>query len=376
VVKPAIIFFAEGTSMLNLSRKSYAMIVAVIIVFGGVGFWGLGRIGYAVFHEQVLSNDRTDFTREWSMDPAERKTIRRRTRDLPPLQSLIVARSDSTVLEFHRDGLSPEDPVNIKSASKSVLSALVGIALERGDLSTINQPLTHFFPEILGNASDAKQTITVRDVLLMRSGLESTSFENYGPWVTSNHWLRYALTRPMKSRPGSETNYSTGNSHIIAAVLSKATGRDLKDYAQDHLFDPLNVRIRAWQRSPEGYRFGGNNLSITTEAMLKFGRLYLNDGQWHGQQVVPADWVEESTARIVFDTHHGYPYGYFWWNARYHGLDVDFAWGHGGQYVFVVPERDLVVVTTSDLQSVIGTDDYTGRIHTLLKESILPATRD
>ncbi len=288
------------------------------------------------------------------------------------MKSLLISRGGERLLTYYDDGYGPGRATNIKSASKSVISALVGIALEEGHLQNLNQTLGEFFPEVLRDAPEAKQNITLRNVLLMRSGLESTSFGNYGAWVTSNNWLRYALERPLVDPPGEVTNYSTGNSHILSAVLTKATNRDLKAYVQDRLFDPLNVRIRSWQRSPEGYRFGGNNFSLTPEGFLRFGQLFLNEGRWKGQQVVPSDWVDESTRSYVHDTYHGYPYGYFWWNTSYQGWDVDFAWGHGGQYVFIVPRLNLVVATTSNLQSTTDDGGYTETVHDLLKNEILP----
>lgn len=295
-----------------------------------------------------------------------------RARNLSSMKSLLVNRNGERILTYYDEGHDPSRAVNIKSASKSVLSALIGIALDEGHLRDLDQRLVEFFPNLLEDAPPSKKNITLRNVLLMRSGLESTSFGNYGAWVTSNNWVRDALRRPLVDPPGEVTNYSTGNSHILSAVLTKATDRDLKSYAQDRLFDPLEVRIRSWQRSPEGYRFGGNNFSLTPVGFLRFGQLFLKEGRWKGQQVVPSDWVEESTRAYVHDTYHGYPYGYFWWNATYRGWDVDFAWGHGGQYVFIVPRLNLVVATTSNLQSTTDDDDYTETVHELLEDDILP----
>lgn len=348
-------------------------ILLIIACAGGltVLFVGLPEFVQPPSTSSSSSRMATSFSSPKELSGGDKQQIKREAGSLNPLQSLIITRSDSTVLSFHRNGFGPNEAVNIKSASKSVLSALVGITLRDGHLTSLDQPLTDFFPELLKNASGSKQQITLRHVLEMRSGLESTSFENYGPWVTSNNWLRDALDRPIVDPPGTETNYSTGNSHIIAAVLTEVTDRDLLDYANEKLFNPIGTSIRDWQRSPEGYRFGGNNLSLTTEGMVKFGQLYLNDGRWNGRQIIPADWVKRSTRRIIHDTHNGYPYGYFWWNTRYHGLDVKFAWGHGGQFVFVIPRLNMVVVTTSDLQSVTGTDGYTEKIHEMLKNEIL-----
>lgn len=298
-----------------------------------------------------------------------------RARELAPLNSLIVARDKTIVAEQYYRGMEPNGRANIKSASKSLISALVGIALKRGDLEGLDQTIGPFFPEIL-EGQPKKQAITLRNLLLMRSGLESTSFENYGTWVTSDNWIRHALNQPLLDPPGTETRYSTGNSHILAVILSKATGRDLLAYAREHLFDPIGVEVKGWQTDPQGYRFGGNNLSLTPRGLLRFGQLYLNKGRWQGQQIVPEIWVEASTKQYVHDTYHGYPYGYFWWTTTYHNHRVIFAWGHGGQYTFIVPDLDLVVAVTSGLQNLPENEDYhTERIHGLLRDYLIPAAQ-
>lgn len=178
-------------------------------------------------------------------DTEDRRRIRNRAEQFESMTSLLVARDGTLVIEQYSNGLSRDDAVNIKSASKSVLSALVGIALEQGYLRSLDQSLDEFFPELLEDASEGKKKITLKNLLLMRSGLESTSFENYGGWVTSDDWLRNALQRPLVDPPGEVTNYSTGNSHILSAVLTEVTGRDLRDYTRENLFDPLDIEIRA-----------------------------------------------------------------------------------------------------------------------------------
>lgn len=321
----------------------------------------------------------------WQVHPPDRAGLSRgglaeayrRVDRIDRLTSLLVGRRGILVGEAYRHGLERGEPVNIKSASKSVLSALVGIALEEGVLDGLDQRVAPFFPSILdGSVDSRKHQITLRHLLLMRSGLASTSFEHYGPWVTSDHWVRHALERPMVARPGRETRYSTGNSHVLAVILRKALGRDLRDYAQEKLFDPLGVRIHGWQRDPQGYRFGGNNLYLTPRGMYRFGELYRQDGEFNGQRVIPASWVKTSTQSHVHDTYHDFPYGYYWWNRTARGYRVDFAWGHGGQFIFLVPRLELVVVTTSFVGEHGGDDDHLWKVHDLLTDHVIPAVED
>ncbi len=301
----------------------------------------------------------------------------RRAETLDRLTSLLVGRRGRLVGEGYWRGLRRGEAVNVKSASKSVLSALVGIALEAEVLEGLDRRIASYFPGILDGAVDPrKRRITLRHLLLMRSGLTSTSFEGYGPWVTSENWVRYVLERPMEARPGRTTRYSTGNSHLVAVMLHRALDRDLRDWAQEVLFDPLGVRIHAWQRDPQGHRFGGNNMYLTPRGLYRFGRMYRQDGRFDERQVVPARWVEESTRSLVHDTYHGFPYGYYWWNRTVRGYRVDFAWGHGGQFVFLVPRLELVMVTTSVVRGEGNDDDHLWRIHDLLSRHVIPAVED
>lgn len=293
----------------------------------------------------------------------------------PPLTSLLVARGTTTVAEVYFQGMRPTDGANLKSASKSILSALTGIAIADGHLEGVNQPIGPFFPDLLADAP-RKQDITIRNLLTQRAGLESTSFENYGAWVSSPNWVADALRRPFEAAPGREMIYSTGTTHILAAVLTKATGRSLRAYAQDRLFDPLGTQIRRWQQAPEGIYFGGNNLSLPPRGMLRFGQLYLRMGTFGGEQILPSEWIDRSWRTYVPSTYHGHQYGYLWFTYRFGEERVAFAWGYGGQYIFVVPRLNLVVACTASLSNrPRGSDRHNERILRLLGEHIIPAAR-
>ncbi|MFB6099223.1 MAG: serine hydrolase domain-containing protein [Salinibacter sp.] len=293
----------------------------------------------------------------------------------PPLTSLLVARDTTTVAEVYFGSMTPNEGANLKSASKSVLSALTGIALAEGHLERIAQPIGPFFPALLAGAP-RKRRITIRHLLTQQTGLESTSFDNYGAWVSSRNWVADALRRPLVGRPGGKMIYSTGNTHILGAVLAKATGRSLRAYAQDRLFDPLGVRIQSWQQAPTGRYFGGNNMALTPRGMLRFGQLYLNDGRFRGHQVLPSDWIDLSWRIYVRSTYHGHQYGFLWFTHSFGGERVAFAWGYGGQYLFVVPRLDLVVVCTSSLRNrPPDSDDHNEQILRLMAEHIIPAAR-
>jgi CubicO group peptidase (beta-lactamase class C family) len=292
----------------------------------------------------------------------------------PPLNSFLVWQGGKLAVEEYFHGMGPNELVNVKSASKSVLSALTGLALAEGHLESIDQPLVDFFPNYMDTTgAPEKKAITLRHVLTMRACLESTSFHNYGEWVASSHWLRAALQRPVVCEPGSDMVYSTGNSHIMSAIITETSGTSALAFARRHLLEPLDISRISWDRSPEGYYMGGNNMALTPRALLKFGRMYLNDGRYEDRQVIPADWVERSWETYGYSQYSHHAYGFFWWIDEYAGQQTFFAWGYGGQYVFIVPTLDLVVVCTSSLNDRLDGDRHNERLQSLLSETVIPA---
>lgn len=307
------------------------------------------------------------------LDPERLDDAFRRAAELPALSSLIVEQGDVLREEYFR-GMGPNRQVNIKSASKSVLSALVGIALEEGYLEGLDQTLPELLPDHFPpQTSPEHRKITLRHLLTMTSGLQTTSFRNYGSWVASRDWVRSAIDRPMVDRPGGRMIYSTGNSHLVSAILTRATGMSTKVFAQRHLFDPLGIGSPAWDRDPQGFYVGGNNMALTPRDLLRIGELYLSGGWWKDRRILPESWIRESWTPQRRSRWNGYGYGYLWWHRRSGGFDVHFAWGYGGQFLFVVPAADLVVVATSRIGEGSVGRTHRRQIHRLLDRYILPA---
>ena len=270
--------------------------------------------------------------------------------ELEGLRGILVARHGRLVVERYFGGSAGHRLHNLKSASKSVLSALAGMAIEQG-LLNLDQPIADLLPEAADLDDKGKRKITVRHLLTMTSGLESTSFGNYGSWVAARNWVRAALARPLQAEPGTRFSYSTGGTHLLSATLSRAAGRSTHDFAREHLFAPLGIRRSAWARDRQGVHMGGNNLSLLPRDMLKFGQLYLNRGRWNGQQLLPWQWIDESTRPgLVGPRGRGRiygGYGYLWWLRGHRERGAYIASGYGGQYIYVAPAEDLVVVVTS-----------------------------
>jgi CubicO group peptidase (beta-lactamase class C family) len=287
--------------------------------------------------------------------PFDLAAVEESAKTLPRLHSLLVSWRGTLVLERYYNGARATRAANIKSASKSIISALVGIAIDRRLLSGVDQPIAPFFPEILGPKGEpARRSIDIEDLLTMRSGLASTSNRNYGAWVQSPNWVRHALTRPLESSPGTSMEYSTGNTHILSAILTKATGTSTWQFAQEVLAKPLGFTLARWPQDPQGVYFGGNDMLLTPRQMVQFGELYRNRGRISGTQVIPVAWVADSFVPRGRSGWSEELYGYGWWIREMAGVQAYYAWGFGGQFIFVVPALDLVVVSTS---SVAVSDD-------------------
>ena len=300
----------------------------------------------------------------------------RSAEQMPRLHSLLVSHEGELVVEKYFNGRTARRTANIKSVSKSIMSALVGIAIDQGHVASLDQPISDFDGELLSTRTGtAKDNITVGNLLSMQAGLETTSFYNYGAWVLSNDWVGFALNQPLQAAPGTKLQYSTGNTHLLSAILTEATGKSTLDFAREVLGQPLGFQLAAWPQDPKGIYFGGNNMEFTPRQLMSFGQLYLNNGRGNGRQVIPPSWIETSLQPLAESAREeGRFYGYGWWMRDMAGIRTTFAWGYGGQFVLLVPELSLVVVTTSSSLPGDGRRSHIRRLYELLEYGIVRPT--
>ena len=300
--------------------------------------------------------------------------VRAAAAELPRLRSLVVAQNGKTLVEYFAKGTTVGRVTNVKSVSKSVVSTLVGIAIERRLIPSVRQPIATYFPELARDEDPRKRRVTIEDLLTMRSGLITTSFDNYGAWVSSRNWVEYVLRRPMVADPGEDMEYSTGNTHLLSAILTKATKQSTWAFAQQQLGAPLGFTVSRWPRDPQGIYFGGNDMLLSPGQMLSIGQLYLDRGRAGSRQIVPSAWVDASCTglgRSRFNPDQTYGYG--WWSRDFAGRQGCFAWGYGGQYIIVFRESNLVVVTTSSTEVGDERRDHRRQIFDIIERLVLPA---
>jgi CubicO group peptidase (beta-lactamase class C family) len=237
------------------------------------------------------------------------------------------------------------------------MSALIGIAIDMGYIDNVSQPVLDFFPNYtIDNWDPRKENITLYNCLTMSSGLEFHEVdipyeepENdlFAMYRSTNMW-QYVLDRPMENDPGEHWSYNSGGIELLGGVIEQTTGYSVADFAEEFLFDPIGIDSFTWWRPFASMQYGcGGGLNLKPRDMARFGYLYLNKGNWNGTQVVSSEWVNVST-RMYYDTGSWYHYGYTWWGIP--GYTFYEATGHYEQKIFIIPEEDIVVVFTGDIQ--------------------------
>ncbi|GAB3351468.1 serine hydrolase domain-containing protein [Chromohalobacter beijerinckii] len=291
--------------------------------------------------------------------------------DLPRTHTLLIAVDGETLVARGWRGHSPDDITNIKSLSKTLISALVGAAIARDVIQGVDQPIAELLGERVPRDADPRvHDIKIGHLLSMQAGLERTSGANYGGWVASDDWVGNALSRPFVADPGGRMLYSTGNSHLLSAALTDASGRDTLTLMREWLGAPLGIEIPPWTRDPQGIYFGGNEMGLTPRALLKIGELYRQKGMYDGERVLPASWIARSWQPRTRSHFNQDDYGYGWFITQLADTPVYYGWGYGGQLLFVVPEHDATLVMTSDPTPPSNGSDYLNRVKAAVADAI------
>jgi CubicO group peptidase (beta-lactamase class C family) len=262
----------------------------------------------------------------------------------PNIHSLLVIRNGCAVADAYFYPFAPGTRHDVASDTKSVTSTLIGIAIRKGLIKSVEEPLLGFFPgRTIANLDEAKKAITIRDLLSMRSGLqcvEKPTELTLSQMMASPDWVQFMLDRSMSAKPGELFVYNSGAVHLLSAILRRASGRTALDFAKAELFGPLGIADVRWPIDPQSVsQHGWGDLQMRPEDMAKIGYLFLHNGQWDGKTIVSPEWVAEATKPTV----PGGEYAYLWWVKS--GLGF-LARGRGGQYIVVIPKINAIIVTT------------------------------
>lgn len=303
--------------------------------------------------------------------------ILERASGLSSLKTVVVALDGQLAVDRGYRGHTSLESTNIKSASKSILSALAGIAFEKGVLEGPDQKIAPILSSDLPENPDPRlKDITIGNLLSMQAGLERTSGPNYGRWVSGRNWVRGALAQPFAADPGGPMLYSTGSSHLLSAILTKASGKSTLSLAREWLGPLKGFSISAWDRDPQGIYLGGNQMAMSARSLLAFGELYRNGGRTpEGVQLVPQAWIAQSWQPRTNSRFSGDGYGYGWFLRTMAGRDVHYAWGYGGQMLYIVPSLSLTVVMTSVDDAPSARTGYRDDLHRLMSDIIVAVDR-
>ncbi|WP_249871788.1 serine hydrolase domain-containing protein [Oceanobacillus saliphilus] len=280
------------------------------------------------------------------------------------VDSALVQRNNTVIFEYYRNNKMKEKQHKIYSVTKSILSALIGIAIDKGYIEHVNTPIINYFPRL--NKDIENQKITIKHLLTMTSGLH---WPGNSSMIPSKNWVNFVLKQEIENLPGEEMVYSCGSSHLLSAILQKTTGLNTEIFAKKHLFTPLGITNYKWNHDAQGIAIGGFGLTMKTVDMLKIGTLYFKNGVWKSKQIVPLYWIEESTSsKVKID--ENYTYAYHWWNMDFDNQigKIFFASGYEGQYIIVAPDYQLVVVLTGSMK-----DDEASPLQ-YFKDFLLPYT--
>ena len=373
----------QNNHISRLLRKNWTRYIILGLLFLPLISTPQGRGSLGFFHSPSASYWPTD---EWLTSTPEEQGM-----DATPLtelqdyiethysstiDSLIIVRHGYIVFEDYPSGFNPNTLHILHAVTKSFTSALMGIAIQQGYINNVDQKVVDFFPDrSIANLSSFKKAMTLEHLLTMTTGFEwdewqypySDSRNGLVRAITSGDFVQYVLDLPVVSAPGTVWTYCTGASHLLSAIIEEVSNQSTLAFAQEYLFDPLGITSVFWPTDSQGIHFGGSELHLKPRDMTKFGLLYLNNGTWDGQQIIPSDWVFNSSSTLYHqfsDEFNGY--GYQWWTWPSLG-EVYYAAGLYQQKIIVVPEDDLVVVFTADLREGVDPEPV------LLYHFILPA---
>ena len=344
-------------------KKTFILWILLIFLLTGCGIpqSGGAKPDSAVIYgwqidEEIEEEEAPD--NSWEFDSPENRGVSRETLEafhaaidsVETIYSAVTVKDGYIIDEYYKEGYDEDYVFRFASCTKSVSGALIGLAIEHGYLSGVDEKLTEFFEELNEPEQEDKRDITVEHLLTHTSGIywnEWAGGDYFRRFSGSENWVDFVFSQDMSSMPGTVFNYSTGGSHLLGGVLQEATGMSAYEFGVEHLFSPMGMDSVKWRSDPQEITDAGNGISMTARDAAKFGQLYLDGGRWKDRQIISQEWVELSTKRQTAGSPSTGEHGYSWWLRSFDGYSGFYAMGHGGQYIFAVPELNLVTVMTS-----------------------------
>ncbi len=300
-------------------------------------------------------------TKEQGMDSITLNNLYSEANNLDNLYGLIVVKNGYLIAEKYFNGKSVIDASPTASVTKSIISALAGIAIREKHITGTDQKLKDFFPEIDWESTDPRKSeIAIRQILQMRSGYPWEESDGYlNTLFQSSNWIPFLKQFPLMHDPGTQFGYSNFTAHIMAIIIARSSKESLKSFAGKHLFDEMGISVPYWPADASGYYYGSGDIRLTPRSLAKFGQLYLSRGIWNDVQLIPSEWIDESLSiysastygREILTNIRNLQYGYLWWSGTSGSHHIWYAWGHGGQMIVIIRDLNMVIVATAAPQS-------------------------
>lgn len=266
--------------------------------------------------------------------------------------STLVSKNGEVILEEYYNGKTKDSLCDVQSLTKGLISILVGIAIDKGYIKSVDEPIRKYFPHEFNNLTDkTKSTITIKHLLNQTSGLSWQGYLEHKEWLNSEDPISFVLTKNLENTPGEKYNYNSGATHLLSVIISKATEMSTLDFATKLLFDDLQITSIDWQKRNKGY-YDGSGLGLKMKPMdlMKLGQLLEKNGNWKGRQLVSKEWVQKlfnesqksSTEWGLRNSKHGF----CWYQSEFKGDKIDYAMGYGGQFIILIPNKELIIVAT------------------------------
>lgn len=267
----------------------------------------------------------------------------------PGIYSLLISQNDAIVCQKYFNGHTDHELFNNQSLTKSVMSLLIGIAINKGNIKSVDEKIVDFFPALKNDTDKRKQAITIRQIMNQASGFYHEDLMRLDQYLTLPDPSGYVLNAPLLSKPGKVFHYSNAATHLLSVILTKSTGMDTRAFAAKYLLAPLGITNFEWPKLNDGYYDGAGLLAIRLRTcdMVKIGSLLLHNGMYNGKPVVPAKWIGQLLhPDVTYPTEWGLDhstYGLCWYYNVYKGTGVIYGLGWGGQFVMVIPARKAVI---------------------------------
>lgn len=310
---------------------------------------------------EIVFTNSIDLRQPWQFSNATQERIEDlssaigNASQLKRLTSLLIFRNGKLVSENYFKGFKKDSLHDVRSVTKSVMALLVGIALENGFLKSLDDPIANYLPSTEFTLTEAQKKITINHLLTMSGGFQwsETNGNSYNEWILSGKPVDFLLEKPLTDSPGSMFNYNSAAVHLLGIVLNKATKMPLPIFADQYLFKKIGIEMVQWEQFEESYTNGGSGIQLKPEDMGRVGQLMLQKGKSGTDAIVSSEWITSMTDPFyTWRTNYGslknYTYGKLWWVQDLMLNKAYFAWGFGGQIIYVVPEKNLVIITTTN----------------------------